>query len=253
MDLEKGERIPLFPISQNSPDPTDDGPPAPPNLPPLMVSVGEEDFLVTTGSTLEDPALGMFVDLNGDPVRGTLMFSSYPRAMSTPTPTAVVLMAAIDFPHLFALMHNFDIEVHSVETQQIVQTIRSPTLSANPTITRIPAGANFCLPAMAEKLLMVPFDSEVVTPPARRDEEIQIARRLSMVSSRVALASGKTLSTIITSPWFLQADTLLDANRVEEALALAEQASQTIDDMQFDAERLVPEPPSDTSNTIIVS
>jgi vacuolar protein sorting-associated protein 3 len=84
MDLEKGERIPLFPISQNPPDPTDDGQSAPPTLPPLMVSVGEEDFLVTTGSTMEDPALGMFIDLNGDPVRGTLMFSSYPRAMSIP-------------------------------------------------------------------------------------------------------------------------------------------------------------------------
>jgi hypothetical protein len=155
----------------------------------------------------------------------------------------MVLMKAIDFPHLFALMHNFDVEVHSVETQQIVQILRSPTLSSSPTITRIPAGANFCLPAMAEKLLMVPFDSEVVTPSARRDEEIQITRRLSTVSSRVALASGKTLGTIITPPWFLQADALLDANRVEEALVLAEQASQTIDDMQFDAERLVPQSP----------
>jgi vacuolar protein sorting-associated protein 3 len=83
MDLEKGERIPLFPISQNPPDDSEEGASAP-SLPPLMVSVGEEDFLVTTGSTLEDPALGMFIDLNGDPVRGTLMFSSYPRAMSTP-------------------------------------------------------------------------------------------------------------------------------------------------------------------------
>ena len=83
MDLEKGERIPLFPISQNPSEPTDDRPSETPVLPPLMVSVGEDDFLVTTGSTLEDPALGMFIDLNGDPVRGTLMFSSYPRAMST--------------------------------------------------------------------------------------------------------------------------------------------------------------------------
>lgn len=53
-----------------------------PTLPPLMVSVGEDDFLVTTGTTIKDPAIGMFVDLNGDPVRGTLMFSTYPRAMS---------------------------------------------------------------------------------------------------------------------------------------------------------------------------
>lgn len=148
-------------------------------------------------------------------------------------------MEAIKYPHLFALMQNFEVEIHSVETQQIIQTIQSSALSGNATITRIPSGANFCLPTMAEKLLMVPFDSSVVTPAQRRDEEIQIARRLSVISSRIAVASGRTLSTIITPPWFIQADSLLNDNRVEEALALADQASRSIDDMQFDAERLV--------------
>ena len=86
MDLDKGERIPLFPIMQNADISEEDGGgEMPEKLPPLMVSVGEEDFLVTTGTTVNDPAIGLFVDLNGDPVRGTLMFSSYPRAMSPPT------------------------------------------------------------------------------------------------------------------------------------------------------------------------
>jgi vacuolar protein sorting-associated protein 3 len=61
---------------------SEDAPSTEPTLPPLMVSVGEEDFLVTTGTTIRDPAIGMFVNLNGDPVRGSLMFSTYPRAMS---------------------------------------------------------------------------------------------------------------------------------------------------------------------------
>ena len=80
MDLERGERIPLFPIMQNA-NVTEEEPSTEPALPPLMVSVGEDDFLVTTGTTLRDPAIGLFVDINGDPVRGTLMFSSYPRAI----------------------------------------------------------------------------------------------------------------------------------------------------------------------------
>jgi len=79
MDLERGT-IPLFPIMQNV-DISEDAPSIEPTLPPLMVSVGEEDFLVTTGTTIKDPAIGMFVNLNGDPVRGSLMFSTYPRAM----------------------------------------------------------------------------------------------------------------------------------------------------------------------------
>ena len=86
MDLERGERIPLFPIMQNADFTAEDGESgvsdAGPRLSPLMVSVGEDDFLVTTGTTITDPAIGMFVNFNGDPVRGTLMFSTYPRAMS---------------------------------------------------------------------------------------------------------------------------------------------------------------------------
>ena len=82
MDLERGERIPLFPISLMG-DVSEDAPSGGEGtLPPLMVSVGEEDFLVTRGTTLHDAAIGVFVDLNGDPVRGSLTFFAYPRAMS---------------------------------------------------------------------------------------------------------------------------------------------------------------------------
>lgn len=82
MDLERGERIPLFPISQNAAFSEDEGTAPGASLPPLMVSVGEQDFLVTTGMTLKDPALGLFVNLEGDAVRGNLVFSTYPRAIS---------------------------------------------------------------------------------------------------------------------------------------------------------------------------
>jgi vacuolar protein sorting-associated protein 3 len=81
MDLERGVRLPPPIPILNSMFSEDESSPQP-NLPPMMVSVGEEDFLVTTGTGLNDTAIGMFVDLNGDPIRGTLMFSSYPRALS---------------------------------------------------------------------------------------------------------------------------------------------------------------------------
>ena len=136
-------------------------------------------------------------------------------------------------------MQNFDVEIHSVETLQVIQTITSPHLGGNARITRVPEGSKFCFDQLAENLVMVPFDVERETPPKRRDEEVQIARRLAMMSSRVYIASSTSLSCITSVPWLLQADGLLDANRVEEALALSEMASQAMDDMQFDAERLV--------------
>jgi hypothetical protein len=148
-------------------------------------------------------------------------------------------MKAITYPHLFAVMQNFDVEIHSVESLQPLQTISSPHLHGNTVITHVPDGAKFCLEELTEKLLMVPLNTDQNTPLKRRDEEVQIARRLGMMSSRIYLASNKTLSCLASTPWLLQADSLLDGNRVEEALALLEMASHAMDDLHFDAERLV--------------
>lgn len=137
------------------------------------------------------------------------------------------------------MMQNFDVEIHSVESLQVVQIVNSSFVSGNATITRVPEGSTFCLETLARKLLMVPLDPSQEPPKKRRDEEVQIARRLAMVSSRIYMASNTTLSSIITPPWLLQADALLDSNRVEDALTLADQASQAMDEMHFDAERLV--------------
>ena len=136
-------------------------------------------------------------------------------------------------------MQDFSVEIHSVESQQVVQVISSPLINGNATITRVPAGSTFCLEPVAQKLLMVPFESQKEQPPKRTDEEVQVARRLAMASSRIYISSNTNLSCILPTPWYLQADALLDANRVEEALALSNQASQEMDDMHFDAERLV--------------
>jgi hypothetical protein len=150
-----------------------------------------------------------------------------------------MLILAINYPHVFAMMQDFNIEIHSVESQQVVQVINSPFISGNATITRVPDGSMFCLEPVAQKLLMLPFESKKESSSKRTDEEVQVARRLAMRSSRIYISSNTNLSCILPTPWFLQADTLLDANRVEEALALSDKASQAMDDMQFDAERLV--------------
>jgi hypothetical protein len=148
-------------------------------------------------------------------------------------------MLAVNYPHVFAMMQDFNVEIHSVESMQVVQTITSPFINGNPTITRVPEGSMFCFEPLAQKLLMVPFESQTETSTKRRDEEVQVARRLAMTSSRIYISSKVNLSCILPTPWFLQADTLLDSNRVEEALALSDNASRAMDDMYFDAERLV--------------
>lgn len=50
-------------------------------LAPHVVSSLPTEFLLTTGTKATDPGVGMFVNLEGDVVRGTIEFSSYPEAL----------------------------------------------------------------------------------------------------------------------------------------------------------------------------
>lgn len=50
-------------------------------LRPHILSPSASEFLLTTGTTLTEPGVGIFVNLDGDVVRGTLEFSRYPTAV----------------------------------------------------------------------------------------------------------------------------------------------------------------------------
>jgi hypothetical protein len=65
------------------PPPKDDPPPELPSrpLPPNIASPTPNEFLLTTGTKANEPGVGMFVNLDGDVVRGTIEFSTYPRCL----------------------------------------------------------------------------------------------------------------------------------------------------------------------------
>ncbi|KAF2230445.1 hypothetical protein EV356DRAFT_491938 [Viridothelium virens] len=50
-------------------------------LKPHVVSTSSTEFLLTTGTSSSDPGMGIFVNLDGDVVRGTIEFSQYPQAI----------------------------------------------------------------------------------------------------------------------------------------------------------------------------
>lgn len=62
-----------------------------PTLKPLIASPSENEFLLTTGTDPNEPGVGMFVNLDGDVVRGTIEFTTYPDYL-------VVDGAGIDLP-----------------------------------------------------------------------------------------------------------------------------------------------------------
>ena len=72
IDLENAFLSPILPLSQA---------PSPTPIKPLITVVGENEFLILswTGSS----TLGVFITGDGDPVRGTLEWSSHPEDICT--------------------------------------------------------------------------------------------------------------------------------------------------------------------------
>ncbi|KAI9567481.1 hypothetical protein HD554DRAFT_2192701 [Boletus coccyginus] len=104
IDLGTAQMFPVLPVSQAMDDPT--------LVKPFIVVVGENEFLLLswTGAS----TLGVFITGEGDPVRGTLEWPSHP------------LSVCLDYPNLTTLLPNGTIEIHSVETQSIIQVVSPP-------------------------------------------------------------------------------------------------------------------------------
>ncbi|KAI8808400.1 CNH domain-containing protein [Cladochytrium replicatum] len=80
---------------------------------PLVTVVGEDEFLVVTAQN--QFGLGVFINSNGDPIRGTLQWPSLPKSI------------AFQSPYVLALLKNNVVEVHNMYTQQKVQSISIPS------------------------------------------------------------------------------------------------------------------------------
>ncbi|KAF8629820.1 hypothetical protein AX15_003265 [Amanita polypyramis BW_CC] len=104
VDLEQASLFPILPLSQAI-DPT-------PLVKPSITIIGDSELLIISWTGVS--ALGVFITGEGDPVRGTLDWPSYPESV------------CLDYPYVTSLLPNNTIEIHNVETQSIVQVISVP-------------------------------------------------------------------------------------------------------------------------------
>lgn len=83
--------IPDKPLPPPPPQPAEEiteqqeeSPPSQPFMPlkPHVASASPSEFLLTVGTTLFEPGVGMFINLDGDLCRGSIQFSSYPDAIA---------------------------------------------------------------------------------------------------------------------------------------------------------------------------
>ncbi|TBU25432.1 hypothetical protein BD311DRAFT_764523 [Dichomitus squalens] len=151
IDLVQASMVPLLPISQ-APDTTV-------AVKPLITVITENEFLLLswTGAS----TIGVFITGDGDPVRGTIEWPSHPEAIS------------LDYPYLTTLMPNDTIEIHSIETQGIVQVIPAPSEESGENRKALIACLNgFFIPSTqrSEKLRKTPVRL-LGRKPAKQEEE----------------------------------------------------------------------------------
>ncbi|KAI9340831.1 CNH domain-containing protein [Obelidium mucronatum] len=86
---------------------------------PIICPIGKSEFLLAF-TTAQMIGLGMFVNSNGDAVRGTLQWSAVPKSI------------VFQFPYIIALLKNNTLEVHNLFTQELISTMEIPSQYSDP-------------------------------------------------------------------------------------------------------------------------
>lgn len=124
-----------------------------------------------------------------------------------------LLSLAVEYPYCAAIIGN-ELQLHSLETQQLLQTIpfESPI-----NLSTVSSPYSMPYPLLAEKFTLVPLLGD--TDENRQEEERKIASRFATVSSSLFVYSNELgVQCLIPTPALLQLDSLLEDRKIDEIL-----------------------------------
>ncbi|THH31063.1 hypothetical protein EUX98_g3126 [Antrodiella citrinella] len=158
VDLTGASTFPMVPISQAG-----DGK----LMKPSITVISETEFLIL--SWTGQATIGIFITVEGDPVRGTLEWPTYPESIT------------LDYPFIIAVLPNQTVDIHNIETQSLIQSILAPSSSptSSPPITSdrkrvIWTAGGFLVPSSQGssnlKMVPVPLIRKKKAPLAVEDE-----------------------------------------------------------------------------------
>ncbi|GAB7359841.1 hypothetical protein MBLNU230_g7370t1 [Neophaeotheca triangularis] len=213
--------------------------PSKPLLPHILSPTASE-FLLVTGTRVTEPAVGMFVNLDGDVSRGTLEFSSYPSSLvlDNDEDASSISASGESAGHALALVQTetatglgFTLEIQrwagdSGETTSSKEWLHL-TLSSNPSadgqqsasaglrqatssaeIGMFEVSTTIRLRRLARKH---PAEVDNDKESRRNAEEDRFAARFSAVNSNVLLYSDSQVQWLVRNPLLVQLDSQLKA------------------------------------------
>lgn len=220
------------------------------SLTPHICSPTPNEFLLTTGTAPDEPGVGIFVNLDGDVVRGTLQFDRYPTSVvvdvheqDASAPDGVrqsegFVLAAI-------LQHRDDgdremIEVQSISNENRTEHLNIPfpfeednseddeTVMSRAKLRKVLSHTSAAFPEVGDRLHKVRLDLPIDRPIAnaetrepfpsnnqeledkRNQEEQAFGRRLGTQSSQIVLWSGSSIWWLVRNPLVLRLDGAVD-------------------------------------------
>ena len=211
------------------------------SLVPHICSPTPSEFLLTTGTGVEDPGVGVFVNLDGDVVRGTLEFSRYPRSIVVDGGHRDIERDSNEVEDgnegfvLAAMTHP-----EREDTRGVIEIQRWDGDSARKEMLDIPPSsfedqgdkaneiANFgmrelhttvpiAIPEIGAKLRaqrlrrsLNRYEQVEEWEAKRNDEEIDFGRRLGRQSSHIAVWSGASVWWAVRNSLIMRLDTAVD-------------------------------------------
>lgn len=201
----------------------------PEQLKPHIVSPSPDEFFLVTGSGLTDPGVGMFVNNDGDPTRGTISFSSYPEDLVLDGGSIIALLPSIsgytddtegDDMRLLEIIPIQE-DDDSSSARGFVEVLIKGRRGARTGITKVLGLQDMVLEAVGSRLriekvelLQQEQDTDKEVEPEEWEvrksaEELSAATRISKVAGRAVVFSGKKVWRLIPTPLVVRLDSRL--------------------------------------------
>lgn len=217
----------------------------PPHLKPHIFSPSSSEFLLTTGTALTEPGVGLFVNLDGDVVRGTIEFSQYPNSIALDTSNSrkegASSIDGSNESYVLAAMNRLNdnhyhpsIEIQKLATSESEQkewldipkiAFAEESLKNRDTLDidlrTVLSTVNVPFPEVGHRLkvkrLRIPGSNIKGSTNdlekwelSRNEEEAEFARRLGGLDSNIVVWSGSSIWWVVKNPLAMKLDVLID-------------------------------------------
>ncbi|KAI4718690.1 hypothetical protein E4T48_05095 [Aureobasidium sp. EXF-10727] len=207
------------------------------SLKPHISTPTPNEFLLTTGTSPDDPAVGMFVNLDGDVVRGTIQFESYPDSIivdsqaSDPSMSqmpgdmsqegyvlAVVRREKDGIVEKTVEYQRWDVDPTDNQYHKDYLSLPDPDMSrAQMALREATTSTNLSLPSVGKALslrrlyLHEATPEETASDAKRNNDEDKLIDRFSTVQTRILLFASDSIWWLVRNPLVVQLETRLSA------------------------------------------